>query len=259
VRGLRHSLIPLFQEHGATHMAVAFDRAIAPVGISESREDDDALIHRQCGLAADAVRALGIAIWPMVRVEADDAIATGVVRYSREPELEQTVIASSDTDFTQCVRGDEVVLYNRNTKTILDEEGVIARFGVHPKQIPDYLALVGDVSDGLPGIPGWGPKSAAAVLSRYGSIESIPRDGEWDVQVRGAERLARSLDRRWLEAVLCRDLSILRTNVPIPHTIADLEWRGAHREELTQLCDTLGETDVLYRVPLFNSSPHDTS
>ena len=112
VRGLRHSLIALFQEHGPTHMAVAFDRAIAPVGISESREDDDALIHRQYGLAADAVRALGIAIRPMVRVEADDAIATGVVRYSREPELDQTVIASSDTDFTQCVRGDEVVLYN---------------------------------------------------------------------------------------------------------------------------------------------------
>ena len=136
---------------------------------------------------------------------------------------------------------------------------MIARFGVHPKQIPDYLVLVSDVSDGLPGIAGWGPKSAAAVLSRYGSIESIPRDGEWDVQVRGGERLARTLDRRWLEAVLCRDLSILRTNLPIPHTIADLEWRGAHREELTQLSDTLGETDVLDHVPLFNSSPHDTS
>ena len=240
-------------------MAVAFDRAMAPVGIAKSRTDDDALLQRQFGLAADAVRALGIAIWPMVRVEADDAIATGVARYSREPGLQRTVIASSDNDFTQCIRGDEVVLFNRNTKTILDEDGVIARFGVCPKQIPDYLALVGDVSDGLPGIPGWGSKTAAAVLARYGSIEAIPRDGTWDVPVRSAERLARTLKERWLEAVLYRDLSILRTDVPIPHTISDLEWRGAHREDLSKLCRALGESDVLDRVPLFDRTPPGTS
>ena len=251
VRGLLHSLVALLRQHGATHMAVAFDRAMAPVGIAPSRTDDDALLQRQFGLAADAVRALGIAIWPMVRVEADDAIATGVTRYSREPGLEQTVIASPDNDFTQCVRGDEVVLYNRNTETILGEEGVIARFGVSPSQIPDYLALVGDVSDGLPGIPGWGAKTAAAVLARYGSIEAIPRDGVWDVTVRGAERLAQTLDKRWLEAVLYRELSILRTDVPLPHTFSDLEWRGAHREDLSELCGALGETEVLGRVPLF--------
>jgi 5'-3' exonuclease len=254
VRGLLHSLVALFRDHGATHMAVAFDRAMAPVGITASRTDDDALLQRQFGLAADAVRALGIAIWPMVKVQADDAIATGVARYSREPGVEQTVIASSDNDFTQCVRGDEVVLFNRNTKTILDEGGVIERFGVGPRQIPDYLALVGDVSDGLPGMPGWGAKTAAAVLSRYGSIEAIPRDGAWDVQVRNAERLMRTLDERWLEAVLYRDLSILLTDVPIPHTFADLQWRGARREALVELCEALGETEVMGRVPLFRAT-----
>jgi len=226
VVGLLHSLVALFREHGATHMAVEFDRAIAPVGIAKSRTDDDALLQRQFGLAADAVRALGIAIWPMVRVEADDAIAAGVARYSREPGLEQTVIASSDNDFTQCVRGDEVMLFNRNTKNILDEEGVIARSGVRPDQIPAYLALVGDVSDGLPGIPRWGPKTAAAVLARYGSIEAIPRDGGWDVPVRGAECLAQALEKCWFEVLLYRDLSIPRTDVPISHTFADLEWRA---------------------------------
>ncbi len=256
-RGLLHSLVALFRQHGATHMAVAFDRAVAPVGVAQSRTDD-ALLQSQFGLAADAVRALGIAIWPMVRVEADDAIATGVARYSREPGLEQTVIASSDNDFTQCIRGDEVVLFNRNTKKVIDEDGVIARFGVCPKQIPDYLALVGDVSDGLPGIPGWGAKNTAAVLARYGSIESIPRDGAWDISVRGAERLARKLDERWLEAVLYRNLSILRTDVPIPHTFADLEWRGANREDLSQFCCILGESEVIERVPLFNGTPRGT-
>ena len=251
VRELLHSLVALFREHDATHMAVAFDRAVAPPGIEQSRTDDESLIHSQFGLAADAVRALGIAIWPMVRFQADDAIATGVALYSREPGIEQTVIASSDNDFTQCVRGDEVVLFNRNTKKIIDEAGVIARFGVCPSQIPDYLALVGDVSDGLPGIPGWGAKSAAAVLAHYGSIGAIPLDGVWDIAVRSAERLARTLDERWFEAVLYRDLSVLRTDVPIPHTLTDLEWRGANRETLSQLCDRLGESEVIDRVPRF--------
>lgn len=249
-RGLLHSLLALFRKQDATHMAVAFDRAVAPVRVSNPRTDD-ALLQSQFGLAADAARALGIAIWPMVRVQADDAVATGVARFAGRPGLE-TVIASADLDFTQCLTHPSVQLLNRNTGTTLDGDGVRERFGVEPAQIPSYLALVGDVSDGLPGLPGWGAKSAAAVLRRYETIEAIPDDPNgWDVSVRGKERLATTLRERRLEAILYRDLSILRTDVPIPHTFDDLEWHGADRETLTELCATLGETELLARVPRF--------
>ncbi len=250
-RGLLHSLVALLRRPELTHIAVAFDRAVAPVRAANA-QSDDAKLQSQFGLAADGVRALGIALWPMIKVQADDAIATAVARYSDAEGIEQTIIASADNDFTQCIRGTEVVMLNRNTKKVIDEDGVIEKFGVRPAQIPDYLALVGDVSDGLPGIPGWGAKSTAAVLTRYGSLESIPHSAdEWDISIRSAERLATNLRERWLEAVLYRDLSILRVDVPLPHHIDDLRWHGADREAIANFAQSIGESEILDRIPRF--------
>jgi 5'-3' exonuclease len=172
------------------------------------------------------------------------------VNCAADPEVEQVVICTTDKDLAQVVEGDRVVLSDRIRKVVTDEDGVVAKFGVPPRLIPDWLGLVGDAADGLPGLPGWGPKSAAAVLNRFGPVEEIPLDAaEWDVAVRGAARLAEMLAERRREAILYRDLATLRLDVPIRDTVADLEWRGAHREALTALADLLGAEETLGRVP----------
>ena len=248
VRGLVHTLVALLRKPDVTHVAIAFDEMT-----TRAREGDTSastLLRTQYFPAADAVRALGIVLWPMVRYQADDALATGAARYALDPAVEQVVICTTDKDLMQCVRGTTVVVLDRIRKRITDESGVLERFGVAPRIIPELFALVGDPSDGLQGIPGWGPKSAATILARYGRIEDIPHDpSAWDVSVRGAPRLAENLRSRWREAVLMRNLSILRDDLPIDDNVASLEWRGADRAAMEALAETIDVRDVLERVP----------
>ena len=248
VRGLARSLLALLGEPGVTHVAIAFDHVI------ESFRNDlfpgyktgdgiDPKLYAQFGPAEDACRALGIVTWPMIEFECDDALATAAARFAEERDVEQVVICSPDKDLTQCVRGTRVVCLDRIRRTTLDEDGVHAKFGVGPASIPDWLALVGDSSDGYPGLPGWGAKSAAAVLRRYGSIDDIPaKASAWDVPgVTGAVRLAAVLADQHDDAILYRTLARLRLDTPIPQkTAAELEWRGAPRGNWEAFCDRWG-------------------
>jgi 5'-3' exonuclease len=186
----------------------------------------------------------------MVEFEADDALATAAARFREAPDVEQLVICSPDKDLSQCVVGGRVICRDRRQRLDRDEAGVVLRFGVPPASIPDWLALVGDSADGIPGVPGWGEKAAATLLARYGTIEAIPGDAVgWDVDVRGRERLAASLRERREEAALYRRLATLRTDVPIAEGLADLQWRGARRDDLETLCREIGAEDLLARVP----------
>jgi 5'-3' exonuclease len=249
-RGLLATITALVHRPDVSHVAVAFDSVVAPPPSARGgKASDDQLISAQAGLAAEAVRALGLRVWPSGRYQADELIATGAARYAADPAVSQVVICSTDNDFNQCVRGDRIVVLDRIRNVVTDETAVIERYGVPPQQIPDLFALVGDRSDGLPGVPGWGLKSAAAVLRRHGSLEAIPVDEtQWEVEVRGAARLAASL-RDWRdEALMCRDLAELRTDLPLRYTIADLAWNGADRARLERLCVALGDDSVITRI-----------
>ncbi|HYN03835.1 MAG TPA: 5'-3' exonuclease H3TH domain-containing protein, partial [Vicinamibacteria bacterium] len=200
--------------------------------------------------AERAAAALGIVVWPMIEFETDDALATAAARFGDAPGVEQVVICSPDKDLSQCVIGSRVVCRDRRQRTDRDEAGVVTKFGVPPASIPDWLALVGDAADGIPGIPGWGAKSAGTVLARYGRVEAIPDDpAAWDVAVRGRDRLAESLRTRRDDAALYRQLATLRTDVPLAEGLADLEWRGARRGDLEALCREIRAEDLLPRVP----------
>ncbi|HZU99984.1 MAG TPA: 5'-3' exonuclease H3TH domain-containing protein, partial [Planctomycetota bacterium] len=205
----------------------------------------------QHGLAAEAIRALGLVIWPMVkRYQADDALATAACRWRDASGVEQVVVCTPDKDLAQCVSGSRVVLLDRIRDRTTDEAGVLERYGVTPRSIPDFLALAGDAVDGLPGLPGFGPKSAGTLLRRYGRIEEIPHDASaWDVDVRGKERLARTLRERMKEALLYRELTTLALDVPLPETLEELEWKGARRDVLEAFCDEIGDRSVLERIP----------
>lgn len=249
VSGLVEQLLFLLREQGATHVGCATDRVIRSF-----RNDLYADYKTEAGVPADllaqfpiaerAVGALGLVLWPMVELEADDALATAADRWAAAAGVDRVVICSVDKDLAQCVRADRVVLWDRRRDIVYDEDGVRAKWGVPPASIPDYLALVGDASDGYPGLPGWGSKSAAAILARYGSLDAVPRRAaEWDVPggVRGAATLAAVLRERRDEAELFRRLAELRLDAPIPQRAAeDLRWPGADREAWTTLCDELG-------------------
>ena len=196
-------------------------------------------LFAQFPLAERALEALGVVVWPMVEFEADDALATAAARWSGE--VDQVVILSPDKDLAQCVEDPKVVTYDRRKGAFSDVAGVYERFGVAPESIPDYLALVGDTADGIPGLPGWGAKSTSTVLARYVHLESIPADeSDWDVAVRGAARLGASLRDGMDDALLYRHLAVLRLDVPLAESLDDLEWKGARREDFVTLCDELG-------------------
>jgi 5'-3' exonuclease len=255
IRGLLATLVSLLREPEVTHVACAFDHVIesfrndlfAGYKTGEGIEPD---LLAQFHPAERATAALGVVVWPMVEFEADDAMATGAFRFGAAPEVEQVVICSPDKDLSQCVAGTRVICRDRLRKVDRDEAGVVARFGVRPASIPDWLALVGDTADGIPGIPGWGEKSAGAVLARYENLDRIPDDGtHWDIAVRGRDRLAGSLRERRAEAALYRLLATLRTDVPLGESLADLEWRGARPSELEATCREIGFEDLLTRLP----------
>ena len=250
-RGVLATLLYLVQQEGATHVACATDQVIrsfrnALYAGYKTEEGVDAALLAQFPLVEEAMAALGLVVWPMVEFEADDALAAGAARFA--PEAEQVLIATPDKDLAQCVRGRRVVMLDRRRKATLDEDGVRAKYGVPPRSIPDWLALVGDSADGYPGLPGWGAKSAAAVLETYGTIEAIPeRASAWRLSLRGADKLAATLAERREEALLYKKLATLRGDVPLRESLADLEWRGA-RKELRDFCARIGYADFPNRV-----------
>lgn len=248
VRGLLFTLVALLRRPEVTHVAVAFDRMTARVSPGEAASDA-ALLRSQYMPAADAVRALGLTVWPMHRHQADDALATGAARCKRDPRVVRVVICTTDKDLMQCIEGERVVLLDRVRNLVVDEARVRERFGVPPRALPDLFALVGDPSDGLPGVPRWGMKAASLLLGVYGSLDGIPDDAsEWHVKVRGAEALARSLRERRREARLMRDLSLLVEDLPIDADLETLAWRGPRTDALEALVARVGGEEILGRL-----------
>ena len=246
VRGIVQSLLYLLREDQVTHVGCAFDHVVKSFrndmfdGYKTGNGTPEDLLA-QFELAERAVESLGILAWPMVEYEADDAIATATAYCTGLSEVEQVVICSPDKDLAQMVQGDSVVCYDRRRETVMGETGVIEKFGVSPGSIPDLLALTGDAADGIPGIPKWGAKTSAQLLAQYGHIEDIPHDAaDWEVKVRGAAAAAESLNANASEARLYKDLTTLRTDVPIAASLAALEWKGVDREKYQALCDDLG-------------------
>ncbi|TMQ59467.1 MAG: flap endonuclease [Candidatus Eisenbacteria bacterium] len=230
VVGVIQTLLGMLEE-GATHIGVATDHIIESFRNElypgyKTGEGIDPLLREQFEPLETAIAALGVVVWPMVEVEADDALAAAAAAAVSDPRVEQVVICTPDKDLAQCVRGDRVVQLDRRAGEVRNADAVIAKFGVPPASIADYLALVGDSSDGFPGLPGWGPKAASAVLARYGRLEDIPASvTDWEVTPRGAAKLAGTLRERWNDAMLFRTLATLRTDQPAV-TVDGLEYRG---------------------------------
>ena len=251
VSGLVDQLCFLLREQGATHVGCATDRVIESFrndlydGYKTSAGMPPELLA-QFPIAEAAIEALGVVLWPMVEFEADDAIAAAADRFAADPEVERILICTPDKDMAQLVRDERIVLWDRRRDLTYDDAGVREKWGVPPLSVPDRLALVGDAADGYPGLPGWGDKTAATVLARYGHLEDIPEKGsEWEVAgVRNPVGLAATLRDRMGEALLYRDLALLRTTadgVPIAQTRVDeLRWRGADRDRWTAFCDEWG-------------------
>jgi len=259
VSGLVEQLCYLLRDQGATHVGCATDRVIRSFrnDLYPDYKTDAGVapeLLAQFPIAEAAIEALGIVLWPMVEYEADDAIAAAADRFAMDRRVERILICTPDKDLAQCVRGDRVVLWDRRRDLVYDDAGVRAKWGVPPEGVADRLALVGDAADGFPGLPGWGEKSAAAVVARYGHLEAVPADAaEWDVAVRGADGLAATLRERFAEALLFRDLATLRTSadgVPIPQVDAqELRWPGADRERWVAFCAEWGLPRLVERPP----------
>ena len=231
VRGVLGSVLGMIKG-GATHVAVATDQVIESFrnglwpGYKTGTGIDPDLLA-QFPLLEEVLSAAGVAVWPMVEFEADDALAAGAVAAARDPHVEHVIICTPDKDLAQCVRGTRIVQLNRRTRVTRDEAGVIQKFGVPPASIPDYLALVGDAADGYPGLPGWGAKSSAAVLAKFGHIECIPKDSnEWHVNVTNAGALASTLSIERDQALLFRTLATLRTDIDLFDDVDQLRWNG---------------------------------
>ena len=231
VRGVVGSVLGLLNR-GATHVGVATDHVIESFrnrmwpGYKTGAGIDPALLG-QFGLLEEALTALGVTVWAMVEEEADDALAAAARIASEDPDVGRVLICTPDKDLAQCVRGTRVVQWHRRGNKIVDEAGVVARFGVPPGSIPDYLALVGDAADGYPGLQGWGAKSAAAVLAKFQHIEQIPDDpSEWRVNAANAGGLARTLNRDRQLALRFRELATLRADLPLFESIDALRWNG---------------------------------
>lgn len=231
VRGVLASIRGLLRE-GATHVGVATDHVIESFRNElwagyKTGEGVEPNLLAQFPLLEEALVAAGIVVWPMVEFEADDGLASAAAAAAADPRVERVVICTPDKDLAQCVRGTRVVQLNRRTRTYFDQAGVVAKFGVPPASIPDYLALVGDAADGFPGLPGWGAKSAASVLAKYGRLEAIPADPrDWHVNVASASKLAQTLERERDAAMLFRRLATLQTDIELFGDVDELRWNG---------------------------------
>jgi len=244
IRGLIETTLSLLREPEVTHVAVATDTVITSFRNEmfdgyKTGEGIEAELVGQFHLADRIFDAMGLVLWDMIDFEADDALAAAAARWSGD--VEQVVILSPDKDMAQCVVDHRVVTYDRRNRKMYGFDEVVEKFGVEPQSIPDYLALVGDTADGVPGLPGWGAKSSSVVLKRYGHLEEIPRsERDWDVQVRSAAKLAATLQERREDALLYRELTRLRRDVPLSESLSDLEWHGVRREAFLEMCDELG-------------------
>ena len=235
VRGVLASVLGMIKE-GASHIAVATDQII------ESFRNDlwpgyktgagiEPDLWAQFPLLEQALSSAGVVVWPMVEFEADDALAAAAFAAARDTRVQRVIVCTPDKDLAQCVRGTRIVQLNRRTRVTFDEAGVIRKFGVPPESIPDYLALVGDKADGYPGLPGWGAKSSAAVLAKYGHLEAIPADwNEWSVNTANASALAQTLVRQRDHAMLFRTLATLRTDITLFEDVEELRWTGPRPE-----------------------------
>ncbi len=245
VRGLVQSMLSLLRENQVTHIACAFDSVIRSFRNDmfhgyKTGEGTPPDLLEQFPLAEQAVASLGIPVWPMVEFEADDAIATAVSRLRGDPSVQRIIICSPDKDLAQMVEGERIVCLDRRRREVIDEEGVLDKFGVLPESIPDLLALTGDSADGIPGLPRWGSKTSSTVLASYSHLEDIPTSGPWDVPVRGATALQTILSEEYESALLYRELATLRRDVPISANTRDLQWDGVRRGEYEALCEDLG-------------------
>ncbi len=234
VRGVLASVKGLIKS-GATHVAVATDHVIESFRNSlwagyKTSEGVPADLLSQFDLLENALKEAGVVVWPMIEFEADDALAAGAAMAERDPRVDRILICTPDKDLAQCVRGTRTVQLNRRTRVLMDEAGVIQKFGVPPESIPDYLALVGDSADGYPGLPGWGAKSSASVLAKFGHLEAIPEDWrEWHVNVSQAGSLSQTLAAQRELAMLFRTLATLRTDIHLFDNVDQLEYREPGR------------------------------
>jgi 5'-3' exonuclease len=253
--GVVGSLLTLLEDRdeGCTHLGIAFDNPIESfrnelfAGYKTGAGMEPGLVA-QMDPVEEACRALGVVVWSMDRWEADDALATAAVRYA--PEVEQVRVMTPDKDLGQVLSGRHIVQVDRIRRNEIDEDALRTRRGIAPASIPDWLALVGDTADGIPGIPGFGEKGASAVLARYGCIEDIPELArDWDVDVRGAKRLAGNLAEQRGDALLYKKLATLVTDVPLSESLSQLEWTGADPAAWTAWCDAVGATESLRRRP----------
>jgi len=246
VAGLLRSLLVLIREERVTHAACAFDHVVESFRNElfdgyKTGEGIDPELLAQFPLAEQGVEALGLTVWPMVEFEADDVLATAALRWGSDDQVGQVVLCSPDKDLAQCVVGKEVVMLDRRKKRILDEEAVLEKFGVKPKSIPDWLALVGDPADGIPGVPGWGAKSASQMLAQYGQVEGIPKEPSlWKVRLPRAKSLSENLESAREQVDLYRRLARLRRDVPIAEGLEELTWPVAGSGRLKEFSDFLG-------------------
>lgn len=252
-RGVLASMVSML-EGGATHVGIATDHVIesfrnALLESYKTSEGVDPAITSQFGLLEDTLRAAGFLVWAMEDYEADDALGTAAAAAATDPRVERVMICTPDKDLAQCVTADgRVVQYDRRREALRDFAGVVERFGVEPSSIPDYLALVGDAADGIPGVPGWGAKTAAAVLARYRRLEEIPLDdGAWDVPVRGAARLVRALAERFEDALLYRRLATIDTNAMGLDSVDELGWSGP-RDDCEAMLETIDAQRLIGRI-----------
>ena len=219
-------------DHGVTYLGVATDHVIESFRNDlypgyKTGEGIPPELHSQFPILEEALEAMGVVVWAMIEFEADDALASAALKAAQDERVERVVICTPDKDLSQCVSGTRIVQLDRRTNTLRDEAGVVGKFGVKPESIPDYLALVGDSADGFPGVPNWGKKAAASVLSQYPHLEDIPKDWKnWAPSIRNARLLAGTLLSFWKDAILFRTLATLREDVPVFATVDDLRWTG---------------------------------
>ena len=251
VRGVLASVLSMI-ERGATHLGVATDHVVESFrndlysGYKTSEGVAPELLS-QFPILEEALEAMGVVVWPMVEFEADDALASAAAKAAKDDRVSQVIICTPDKDLSQCVVGTRVVQLDRRRDIVRDEAGVLAKFGVKPQSIPDYLAVVGDSADGFPGVAGWGEKAAAATLSHYPHLEDIPKDWrEWHPSIRRARPLSESLFSAWDDAVLFRTLATLRLDVPVFDKVEDLRWKGPH-PTFDEHCQRMKSPDLLRR------------
>jgi 5'-3' exonuclease len=251
VRGVVTSVLSMI-ERGATHLGVATDHVVESFrndlypGYKTSEGVAPELLS-QFPILEEALGAMGVVVWPMVYYEADDALASAASQAAKDDSVNQLLICTPDKDLSQCVVGTRVVQLDRRRDRVRDEAGVVAKFGVKPQSIPDYLAVVGDSADGFPGVPGWGAKAAAGTLSQYPHLEDIPKDWrEWHPSIRKARALSESLFNAWNDALLFRTLATLRLDVPVFDRVSDLGWNGP-RPNFEEYCGRMKSPDLLRR------------